>query len=431
MKEKIMKIDEKIYVHLMREDRFKSNLLAAFLLTDLNKETVTKNALIPAVLRRGTEKFKTMKDISIKMDELYGGIFDASTDKVGDKQTIQLYVSTINNNFALNGEDLLSESLEFMYDVIYKPYLENNTFSEEYVTGEKETLRELIKSKINNKGSYATFRCVEETFENDSYGLYKYGREEDLEEIDCSNLFEQYEKLLEESEKHFYISGDVDEEKVKSFFENKFLRDSNDDLKFIEIGECEKSQEVKTKKSELRADVREVRENMDVTQGKLVLAYDVDVDLSKESLYKMTLYNTILGASSNSKLFQNVREKASLAYTTRSTYLKHKGVLLLSAGIELDKYDKALELIEIQVDDMKKGNFSDEDIKDAKVFLKNMFNSVKDDQMTMIELSLGNFVLNYNITMDEMIDSFEKVTKKDIIEVANKVRLVTNYYLCQ
>ncbi len=424
MKEQVIKLNKRIFIHLMKTDKFKSNVIAAFLLTDLDKETVTKNALIPAVLRRGTAKLKTMKDISIKMDEMYGALFDASTDKIGDKQAIQLYASTINNKFALNGEDLLSETLEFMFDAIYNPYLENGIFCEEYVNGEKETLRDLIQSKINNKGSYAIFRCTEETFGDEPYALFKYGIEEDLAGITASNLYEQYQMLLNKSEKHFYICGDVEEEKIKEFFEKKY---ENIPTTLEMIHESE----YRTKKSELNiSEVKEVRENMDVTQGKLVLAYDVDVDLSAENFYKMTLYNTILGASSNSKLFQNVREKASLAYTTRSTYLKHKGVLFVTAGIELDKYEKALELIKIQVDDMRSGNFTDEDIKDAKVFLKNLFNSIKDDQITLVELSIGNFILGLDATIDEMVTSFEKVTREDIVEVANKVRLVTNYYLC-
>lgn len=424
MKEQVIKLNERIFIHLIKTDKFKSNVIAAFLLTDLDKETVTKNALIPAVLRRGTAKLKTMKDISIKMDEMYGALFDASTDKIGDKQAIQLYASTINNKFALNGEDLLSETLEFMFDAIYNPYLENGIFCEDYVNGEKETLRDLIQSKINNKGSYAIFRCTEETFGDDPYALFKYGIEEDLAGITASNLYEQYQMLLNKSEKHFYICGDVEEEKIKEFFEKKY-ENIPTTLEMIH------EPEYRTKKSNLNiSEVKEVRENMDVTQGKLVLAYDVDVDLSAESFYKMTLYNTILGASSNSKLFQNVREKASLAYTTRSTYLKHKGVLFVTAGIELDKYEKALELIKIQVDDMRSGNFTDEDIKDAKVFLKNLFNSIKDDQITLVELSIGNFILGLDATIDEMVTSFEKVTREDIVEVANKVRLVTNYYLC-
>lgn len=418
MKESVIRINEKVFIHLIKTDKFKSNVIAAFLLTKLSRENITKNALIPAVLRRGTANSKTMKDISIKMDDMYGAIFDASTDKIGDKQAMQLYTSVINNKFALNGEDLLSEALDFMYEAIYNPYLENGIFSEEYVNGEKETLRELIKSKINNKASYAMFRCTEEMFKDDPYALFKYGIEEDLENITPANLYEQYKNLLETSEKHFYVCGDVDEEKIKQFFCSKF-----------NLSEVTPIKETVQKSIIENNDAKEVIEKMDITQGKLVLGYNVDVDLSKESFYKMTLYNTILGGSSNSKLFQNVREKASLAYTTRSSYLKHKGVLFVTAGIELDKYEKALQLIKIQVDDMKKGNFTDEDIVDAKIFLKNLFNSVKDDQITVIELSLGQFILGYDDTIDEMIAGFEKVTREDIIEVANKVNLVTNYWL--
>ena len=148
MKESVVRINEKVVVHFIKTDKFKSNVIAAFLLTELNRENITKNALIPAVLRRGTATLNTMKDISIKMDDLYGALFDVSTDKIGDKQAIQLYTSVINNKFALNGEDLMSEALNFMHEVIYNPYLENGVFCEEYVKGEKETLREIIKGKI-------------------------------------------------------------------------------------------------------------------------------------------------------------------------------------------------------------------------------------------------------------------------------------------
>ena len=419
MKESIVRINEKVVIHFIKTDKFKSNVVAAFLLTELNRENITKNALIPAVLRRGTATLNTMKDISIKMDELYGALFDASVDKIGNNQAVQLYTSVINNKFALNDEDLMSEALNFMYEAIYNPYLENGVFSEEYVKGEKETLREIIKGKINNKPSYAMFRCTEEMYGEHPYALFKYGVEEDLESITAANLYEQYKYVLETSEKHFYICGDVNEDEVKAFFCSKFEEREV-------AGELLKP----LAKPEIKYDgVKEVVEKMDVTQGKLVLGYDVDVDLSKESFYKMTLYNTILGASSNSKLFQNVREKASLAYTTRSTYLKHRGVLFVTAGIELDKYEKALELIKIQVDDMRKGNFSDEDIIDAKVFLKNLFNSIKDDQITIIELSIGQFVLGFDDSIDDLIAGFEKVTREDIIEMANKVNLVTNYWL--
>lgn len=431
MKEEIIRIDEKTFLHLTNTDKFKSDTIAVFLLTDLNKDDVTKNALIPAVLRRGTKTLTTMKDISIKMDDMYGALFDTSVDKIGDKQAIELYMSTINNKYALDGEDLLSEALNFMYEVIYNPKLVNGIFDAEYVAQEKETLRELIKGKINNKSSYATLRAVEEMFKDDPYALFKYGNEADLDKITPEELYAQYENILKTSEKHFYVSGNVDATKVKNFFVSKFLVGDDEALKKVETEYNLGDNEVRTKKSNLKfEDERNVVEKMDVTQGKLVLAYDVDFDLTKENFYKMLVYNAILGSSSNSKLFQNVREKASLAYTTRSTYLKHKGVLLVSAGIELDKYEKALGLIKVQVEDMKRGNFSDEDIKDAKVFLENLFKSVLDDETAMIEFSIGNFVLGIKDSIYEIIENVKKISREDIVEVANKLRLVTNYYLC-
>ena len=420
MKEEVMRVNKHTFIHITHAENFKSNVIAAFLLTDLNRETVTKNALIPAVLRRGTQNLKTMKEISIKMNDMYGAVFDASTDKIGDKQSIQLYLSMIDNAYALEGEDLLGEGLDFLYDIIYHPKLENGVFDAEYVSGEKETLRELIKGKINNKASYANFRCLEEMLGDDPYAVYKYGNEADLEEITSENLYEQYRYLLETAEIHFYISGNVDSEAVKAFFLDKFEKQE---------GVLEDTP--RTKKAEIAfVEEKQVIENMDVVQGKLVLGYDVDLPIGAETLYPILVYNAILGSSSNSKLFQNVREKASLAYTIRSSYLKHKGILLISAGIEADKYDKAVALIKVQVEDMRKGNYTEEDIQDAKVFLENLFMSCLDDQTTLIELNIGQFVAGIEDSVEEMVRKISAVSREEIVNVANSIKPVISYYLC-
>ena len=44
----------------------------------------------------------------------------------------------------------------------------------------------------------------------------------------------------------------------------------------------------------------------------------------KDLRYIASLYNAILGGGANSKLFQNVREKESLAYTAGSSYVRTK-----------------------------------------------------------------------------------------------------------
>ena len=412
MEEKVIKIDDNKFIHILKTDKFKTSFVVAFFLPDLKREEVTINALIPAVLTRGTENMKTMKDINLKLDGLYGGILDGSSDKIGDKQALQFYVTTIDDKYALNNEKLLEESVMILLDVIYNPKLVDGCFDEDFVEMEKENLKELIKSRINDKSSYSISRLIEEMFKDSPYGVYKYGNIEDLEEITCEKLYNQYLKVISNSELHFYIcsSTEVDEK----WFDvcQKYKCTDNHT-----IGENKSS----------NIEEKHIIERQDVTQGKLVLGYDVNIN--KEDLYKAQVYNAILGGSSNSKMFQNVREKESLAYTARSTYLKHKQTLVLFAGIEIDKYEKALETIKIQVEDMKKGKFTDEDIRDAKVFLENIMRSYNDSQDLLIDLSMGQLVMGMDDTIEEMINKINAVTREDILYVANNVKFNTEYFL--
>lgn len=412
MEEKVIKIDDNKFLHVLHTDKFKTSFVVAFFLSDLKREDITINALIPAVLTRGTANLNTMKDINLKLDKLYGATLDGSSDKIGDKQALQFYITTIDDKYALNNEKLLEESVKILLDVIYNPKLVNGVFDEEYVNSEKENLKELIKSKINDKASYSISRMIEEMFHDSPYGAYKYGNIEDLEKINSQNLYEQYKNILSNSELHFYVcsSTNIDE----AWFDvcKKFKRNTN------------LLSNINTKST---PGEKHVIERQDVTQGKLVIGYDVDID--KNDLYKAQVYNAILGGSSNSKMFQNVREKESLAYTARSTYLKHKQTLILFAGIEIDKYEKALETMKKQVEDMKLGNFTDEDINDAKTFLENIMRSYNDSQDILIDMSMGQQILGMEDSIDEIIEKIKKVTREDILFVSNRVKLNTEYFL--
>ena len=335
MNEKVIKINNNLFIHIINTNKFKTNLLAAFILVDLKRDRITKNALIPAVLRRGTANLNTMKEISNKMDDMYGAIFDASSDKIGDKQALQFYISTINDEYALNHEKLLLNSIDFINDLIFNPKLVDGKFDDEYVEGEKEQLRELIRSKINDKSSYAMYRCIEEMFKDEAYGVYKYGREEDLYEITYENLSEQYKKVITEGEMHFYAVGEFDDEEILNAIKEK-IKFNGDNI--------EKVRKYKEKIDE-ETEIKIIKDTQDIIQGKLVLGYDALINPSSDDYYKIMVYNAILGGYVNSKMFQNVREKESLAYTVRSSYIKHKGILLITAGIEIQKYEKGFNRI--------------------------------------------------------------------------------------
>ena len=429
MNEKIIQVKENAFIHVMKTEKFKTNFIASFVLVDLNREEITKNALIPAVLKRGTTKMPTMKVISDAMDDLYGAIFDASSDKLGNKQALQFYISCIDDAYALNGEKVLSDSVNFINDLMFHPQLNNGVFHKEYVEQEKIQLLELIKSRINDKASYALCRAIEELYPVDPYGVYKYGREEDIFTINEINLYEQYQKVMREGEYHIYLVGRIQEEMVQKVSH----------LIETEIEELQKNQSINTiyshrvsvDKTDLNkiTTVKHVKDTGEVIQGKIVLAYDAKIDPFSDDLYKVFVYNAILGSSATSKLFQNVREKKSMAYTIRSMYLKHKALMLITAGIEMDKYEKALTYIKAEVEDMRKGNFTEEDIQNAKVFLENVYKTYTDDEVNMVNMSMGHFLLGMTFDIDEMIEKVKAVNKQDIIDIANNMEPKLEYYL--
>ena len=187
---KTIEIKQGIKLHLIKTDKFKTNLISVFLTTLLNKNTVTQNALIPAILRRGNMELKTQSEIGKALEEMYGASFDCGIDKIGDNQVIKFYLETINNKYIPEKEDNLEKALNLILDIVFNPIIENNSFKKEYIESEKNNLQQIIEGRKDSKAKYALERCIEEMYKEKAYSLYKYGDIKDLEDINEFNLFE-------------------------------------------------------------------------------------------------------------------------------------------------------------------------------------------------------------------------------------------------
>ena len=413
---------EGIKIHKIETNQFKTNLYAVFLATPLKRENVTKDALIAAVLRRGTKDIISQDKISKELEEMYGASFDCGIEKTGDNHIIKFYLEALNEEFLPEKEELTQKCINILLDIVTNPFVENNGFKQEYVDGEKENLKQIINGKIDNKARYSLDRCVEEIFKGEPYGLYKYGYVEDLEKITPQNLYEYYKELIKNCKIDIYYSGIFDNDNTEKIIEKR-LQENNIEprnAKYVINNEMtEKKQKSETKT---------VEESMDVTQGKLVLGLQID-DNNKNSRFAASVYNAILGGGANSKLFQNVREKNSLAYTASSSYIRTKNVILVHCGIDIDKYEKALETIKEQIEDMKKGNFTDKDIEDAKKLIISSVKSISAEQDTEITYDYGQELSNEHTTIKDYQQNIEQVKREQIVDIANKININTIYFL--
>ena len=409
---------EGVKLHKIDTKKYKTNLLAIYLTSKLDRKHVTENALMLAILRRGTNKLKTQEDINIKLEELYGADFNCGIDKLCNDSVFKFYMESLNDEFLYEKENVLEQSTQMLFDIVFSPLTENGMFNEEYFNSEKENLRQIIRSRKDNKGAYAYSRCIEEMYKNKPYGLYKYGYVEDLNSITGKELYEYYKKMIAECKIDIFISGDI-ENITDIVKENENIKNLHErDAKYV----------INTIEEKQSTEEREIKEDMDVVQGKIVIGLDVHLE-DKKQKYDTVVYNAILGGTANSKMFQEVREKASLAYTAGSGYVSNKSNIFIKCGIEIKNYEKAMQIIRKQLEDMKAGMFSDEDIQNAKKGIISGIKGIDDEQDTEITYFFGQELTDNKTTLEQYIKNIENVTKDDIIKIANSVTINTIYFL--
>lgn len=412
-----------INLHFIKTDFFKTNLMCVLLTTPLEKETVTSNALLPFLLKRGCNEYKTQEEISKKLDDLYGASFDCGVDKIGDNQVLKFYIETIRDEYASSNENLMKNAINLLLEIVFNPILENNTFKEEFLKTEKEKLRKIIQSKIDDKDSYALENCINTMYGDEGFGLFKFGNLQDIDKITKESITEHYEKLIQSAKIDIFISGNIDEENLTSI-----LQKNENIQKLIPRAENYKLNNEYTEIKQKVDKVKEITENLNITQGKLVIGLDV---LSRqENLQCVALvYNAILGDGANSMLFQNVREKASLAYSTKSNFVKQKLNIFIRCGIEIENYEKALNIIKEQLSNIENGQFSDIDIENAKKYLISGIKAVPEEQDSEVVYYIGQEIAKTNTDLQTYEKNIESVTKEEIINFAKQVQINTICFL--
>lgn len=415
-------IKQGITLHQIHTENFKTNLYAIFLAIPLEREKVTLDALIGAVLRRGTQRFQTQEAISKELEGMYGASFNCGIEKTGDNHILKFYLETLSEEFLPEPEKLNEKCLSILFDIAFNPLMVNGAFKPEYVEGEKKNLKQIIGSKIDNKAKYAYDRCIEEMYKNEPYGLYKFGYIEDIDSITSELLYQRYQELIAKCKVDIFCSGRLNEqETIKQIKENENIQKLQERKPQYVI-----NNEITEGKKEVQPNT--IEESMQITQGKLVIGLDI-LNTQENSRFIASVYNAILGGGANSKLFQNVREKQSLAYTAGSNYLRTKNSIFIRCGIEIANYQKALETIKQQLTDIANGEFSEEDLENAKRLIVSSVDAISEEQDTEITYYYGQELSDRFMSIEDYKKQILEATKGQVIELAKDVKINTIYFL--
>ncbi len=401
----------------IENERFNTTLVSFNFYVPQNINDLSVNALLPYVLTSCSQNYSTFTELNLALNMLYGADLSVSVSKIGDAQLIKIAVSVINDEFSMDGEPVIEKAANLIMELVFNPKISNGCFCKQDLDREKRKVKEHILGEINDKRRYARKRLIAEMFEGSDYGVSAYGTVEQLEKITGKDLFDAWQKLLINSYVRVQLVGkrnpDGFFEKISKEF-SKYNRVINNDYKRLSaLSPCEK--------------VKEVRECMDVTQGKLVMGFSSEI--WGNDAYALTVATDIFGGGTYSGLFENVRERLSLCYYCSASANKNKGYIMVDSGVEFDKAEKAREEILNQLSIVKKGEFPDSTFKAS---IKNILNSLNSSYDSLGALDSWYCATIYSDdikTPEDVAMLISSITKEQVIAAANGIKLHTVFSL--
>ncbi len=396
--------------------RFKTITLHAFIINELNREEAAFGAILPHVLQRGTSKWPTFMQMEQTLEELYGASLRAEVGKIADKQLISVHLEIVNGCYLPGKPDTLRLGLEFLQEVLDHPHTRDGVFPKDVVDQEKDLLRRQILGLINDKGQYAATRLIEAMADGRRFGLRKLGQVEDLDKITPHALYEYYQKVHRTRPLILFAVGDIDPGIIEQFMQKYRSPTPRQELQSIEAYTPHFHD-------------RFLTEQHDVRQGKLNLGYYTGVTLDDARYPAMMMYAGILGGFPHSKLFVNVREKASLAYYAYARLDAMLGYMMLGAGIEFEDFEPALDIIRQQVEAMRQGDISDQQWEFTLRAFDNDILSEEDSPSQLIGRYLESVMAGGGLIGEALRQALHDVTPEQVKQVAQDISLDTVFFL--
>ncbi|PLA94039.1 EF-P 5-aminopentanol modification-associated protein YfmF [Ligilactobacillus salivarius] len=383
------------------------------------KKELAERALLANYLEMCSQNYPTQIDIARKLSQMYGASFGSSVDRRGNYQLINFSIDYIESKYLAGNEDLLSEVIEFLKEIIFNPLRvgENKNFDEETFTRQKNNTITYLKSIKEDKQAYAAAKLRKLYFDNEIQQVPSFGESEDVEKLTISDVMDAYQKMLNTDRVEVMISGDVNADEVVNKFSVLPFKVRN-----ISRASMSYTQEIK------QEIVTQIDEEP-LSQSKFDMAFRLPVVYRGDLHYAALVFNSLFGGSALSLLFTVVREKMSMAYYANSNFDPFRQLLVVQTGISYTNKDKVQELILEQLERLRKGDFEDELLEQNKNNLISSYISRLDSQTSALLRAQSAALTGINVTVEEWLDNLQSVTKDDVMKVAKMVELQATYML--
>lgn len=415
---KFKNYQDRFNLHYLATDKFKTNLVQIYFMLPLRtSKEAAMTALIPSILKRGSQNFPNHRLLKTELESLYGSNLGFNILKRGENQILRFSLEIVNEKFLTEKSELTENALKLFNEILFNPLTEKGAFKERYFEQERKILKEKISALINDKYSYTVERCISKMCQDEKYGIYKLGTAEALDQITNKELYNHYQNLLANVQRSLFLVGDF-----KAGFEEDIFAET----------ELKAGKDIFDQETEVFYNPQQInsyQEELKINQAKLAVGFRTGITREMTAYYSLLVFNSLIGGSTHSRLFREVREKRSLAYYISSSIETTKGLMLINGGINAENKEEVLELIKKEIKALAAGDFTEEEFQRAK---KSVINSLKQDLDSSKALAshyLLSLINKKEESIARTIAGVEAVETKDINDTAEKLKLDTVYLL--
>ena len=407
-----------VYFSAITDKKFKHNRMSVNLIAKLDRQKVTGRAVVPFILRQGSKNCPDFTQLNKRLCDLYGASLGAGVDKFGEYQIIALGMIGVDSRFTLQGEDMVRACAGLLAEMLLEPNITDGKFDKKNTELEKQNLLDTIQAEINDKRTYAWIRCRDVMCQGEGCAIKKYGYKEDAEKITPESAAAAYEELIRTARIEIMFEGCGDSSAAKEIFREKFAGMRREP---IEVSpNCARNQQ---------GPVKQETERMEVKQGKLVMGFRVEQIDSYRKANIARIAVALFGGTANSLLFKNVREKLSLCYYCSAAYDRVTGMMIVDSGVEAPNAEKARDEVLHQLELLQQGQFTDQELEETKLYIRTALKATTDSLGAMDSWYLTQNLGQSQVSPDGEIALSDQVTREEIIEVANNIKLDTVYML--
>ena len=406
-----------ISAHFVQSKKFKTNKITVRFTTPLSLETVTGRMLSASMLETANKAYPTSQAFRRYLASLYGADISTSAYRRGQAHIVDLTFTYVRDEFLSKKNVLTSRIMELVEQTLFAPLVLDGAFEPTLFEIEKKQLLASLATDMDDSFYFAHKELDSLFFHDERLQLRYSDLRNSISNESPESSYTCFQDALKNDRIDFFFLGDFNE---------------------VEITESLKSLPFTARKSDIAIQYHQSYSNVlqegmvqrNVGQSILEMGYHSPVKYGDDQHLPMLVMNGLLGEFAHSKLFTNVRENAGIAYTVSSQLDLFSGLLRMYAGIDRGNRNQARKMMNHQLMDLKKGNFTDFEFEQTKEMIRRSLLISQDSQHTLVErIYLTALFGKATFDIDRLLEKLESVDKEAVCKAANSLKLQAIYFM--